>query len=58
MLQHVTHTAGGVAACLARGVVVVHFCNCLLRRGLHEVSSEGKVSAQVVMEELNKGGVC
>ena len=52
MLQHVTHTAGGVAACLARGVVVVvavHFCNCLLRRGLHEVSSEGKVSAQVVM---------
>ena len=50
MLQHVTLPVGGVAECLARGVVViVHLCNCLLRRGLHEVSSEGKVSAQVVM---------
>ena len=50
MLQHVILPAGGVAACLARGVVVVvHLCNCLLRRGLHEVYSEGKVRAQVVM---------
>ena len=30
----------------------------LLPRGLHEVSSEGKVSAQGVMGRANKGSLC
>jgi hypothetical protein len=35
-----------------------HYCVSLLRRGLHEVSSEGKGARKERWEELNKGSLC
>ena len=36
----------------------MHTLRSLLRRGLHEVSSEGKGARKERWEELNKGSLC